>query len=83
MVIFMLVISNLPNKIWSEAVSTVNFNVREQLQFQDIDIDSYESDDVEERELHVPAILSGFDINWLLTDMIEKIQVLTKIQVAS
>ena len=43
--------------------------LREQLQLQGIDIETYEFDDQEERELRAPADYNGVDINLLLAAM--------------
>ena len=42
--------------------------LREQLQLQGIDIESYDFEDEEEREVHVPACSSGVDVNSLLAE---------------
>ena len=57
--------------------------LREQLQQQCIDMESYQFEDEEERELQVHAIPSDVDINSLLAAMMEKVQILMEIQEAS
>ena len=55
----------------------------EQLQLQGIDIEFYDFEDEEERELQVLASSSGVDINSLLAAMIERMQVITGVHEAS
>ena len=49
--------------------------LREQLQLQGIDIEYYEFENEDERELKAPATPGGVDINSLLAAMMEKMQV--------
>ena len=48
--------------------------LREQLQLQGIDIETYEFEDEEEREIQAPAVPSSVDINSLLAAMMEKME---------
>ena len=57
--------------------------LRGQLKQQCIDMESYEFEDEEERELQVPATPIGVDINSLLAAMMEKMQILMDVQKAS
>ena len=53
--------------------------LREYSQVQRIDIESYEIEDKEERELQATASSNGVNINSLLTSMMEKMQVANKL----
>ena len=49
--------------------------LREQLQLQGIDIESYEFEDEEKRKIQAPATPSGVDINSLLAAIMAKMEV--------
>ena len=49
--------------------------LREQLQLQGIDIETYEFEDEEEWEIQAPASSSGVDINSLLAAMMKKVEI--------
>ena len=63
--------------------SEMQSRLREQMQLQGIDIESYELEDEEQQELQVPATPRGVDMNSLLAAMMEKMQVLRDVQEAS
>ena len=89
MKLFKLRVERLKQEVGKLALSTTGMKnelqrrLRKELRHRGIDINTYEFEDEEERELQAPATTSSTDINSVLDAMREKIQVLTEGQEAS